>query len=177
MDRAAPGTDEAFAAFMQRLAQSGLRAALVYLFGLTDYRFIAIFRFSEGKASTVVFYDRENPQALESEEVPASATYCSFARDARGVFMTADAMQDRRLDGHAAREAIRAYFGTPVMTPEGEILGTLCIYDQVPRDPAHVDLELMLRVASSLAQQISADVASAYVQDWAARPDRGPDAG
>ena len=61
------------------------------------------------------------------------------------------------------------------MTPEGEILGTLCYYDQVPRDPAQLDLELMLRVASSLAQQISADVASSYVQDWAIRRDRGPE--
>ena len=175
MTRPAAGTDEAFAAFTQILAQSGLRAALVYLLELTEYRFIAIFRFSAAKASTVVFYDRENPHVLASKEVPASATYCSFARDAGGVFMTTDAMQDPRLNGHVAREVIRAYCGTPVMTPEGEILGTLCYYDQVPRDPAQLDLELMLRVASSLAQQISADVASSYVQDWAIRRDRDPE--
>ena len=82
MTRPAAGTDEAFASFAQILAQSGLRAALVYLLELTEYRFIAIFRFSAAKASTVVFYDRENPHVLASKEVPASATYCSFARDA-----------------------------------------------------------------------------------------------
>jgi len=170
MNVPSPSTDEAFAEFLQILGESGLRAALVYLIGLTDYRFIAIFRFADGKASPVVFYDRENPQVLSSKQVPASATYCSFARDSRGVFMTADAERDPRLNGHVAREIVRAYCGMPVMTPEGEILGTLCYYDQVPRDPAAVDLELMVRVASSIAQQISANSAASYVQDWARRP-------
>lgn len=37
------------------------------------------------------------------------------------------------------------------MDSEGTILGTLCHYDLVPRDPEHINLELMLMVASYLA--------------------------
>ena len=153
MTTAALKTDEAFARFSDTLEAAGLRAALAYLLGLTDYRFIAIFRFAEGRANAAVFYDRENPDVWAVDEVSASATYCCYARDARGVFKTADAMLDPRLAGHVAREVVQSYCGVPVMTAEGEILGTLCHYDLVPRDPEQVDLMLMLQVASRLVQR------------------------
>ena len=41
MTTAALKTDEAFARFSDTLDAAGLRAALAYLLGLTDYRFIA----------------------------------------------------------------------------------------------------------------------------------------
>ena len=66
--------------------------------------------------------------------------------------MTAHAMLDPRKEGHPAREAVPAYCGVPVMDARGEILGTLCHYDLVPPAPAQVDLELMVEVASTLAQ-------------------------
>jgi len=46
---------------------------------------------------------------------------------------------------------VRAYGGVPLLDAEGTLLGTLCHYDLLPRDPAQVDLELMLAVASTLA--------------------------
>ena len=147
-----PDTDAAFAAFMQSLNQQGLRPALAGLLRRTDYRFIAIYRFQDGKANAALHYDRENPDVLSAQEVPASATYCCYARDARGVFTTADALRDERLTDHVARNVVQAYCGLPLMTPEGEILGTLCHYDLVPRDPAQIDLMLMVQVASALAQ-------------------------
>ena len=133
------------------LQVDGLRAALAYLLKLTDYRFIGIFRFQDGMATAAVHYDRENPEVLRSEEVPDTATYCCYVRDSRGVFTTADALADPRTESHPAREVVRAYYGVPVMDPEGTILATLCHYDLVPRDPEQVDLSLMLAVSSSLA--------------------------
>ena len=38
------------------------------------------------------------------------------------------------------------------MDASGEILGTLCHYDLVPRNPEQIDLELIIQVASALAQ-------------------------
>ncbi len=153
MHRQHPGTEAAFAQFSQTLEAEGLRPALAYLLGLTDYRYIAIYRFKDGMANAALHLDRENPHVLQAQEVPDSATYCCFARDARGLFATADSMVDPRLSSHVAREVVKAYSGVPVMTPEGEILGTLCHYDLVPRDPAQVDLPLMLQVSSLLAQR------------------------
>ncbi|MEO5735564.1 MAG: GAF domain-containing protein [Rubrivivax sp.] len=153
MDLQHTGTDAAFARFTATLDADGLRPALRDLLGLTDYRFIAIYRFRNGLANAAVHVDRDNPEVLQAQEVPASATYCCFARDARGVFSTANSMTDPRLSNHVAREVVRAYCGVPVLTPEGEILGTLCHYDLVPRDSEQIDLPLMLQVCSLLAQR------------------------
>ena len=148
---AAPA-EETFARFAATLEAAGLRAALAYLLGLTDYRFIAIFCFDGDKANAAVYVDRDNPDVLGVDEAPASATYCCYVRDSRGVFSTANAMSDPRLIDHAEREVVMSYCGVPVMTPEGEILGTLCHYDVVPRDPDQVDLMLILQVASLLGR-------------------------
>ena len=144
-------TPAAFETFRATMADGGLRSGLAYLLGLTDYRFIGIWRFQDGKANAAAHYDRENPEVTTAAEVPDNATYCCYVRDSKGVFMTAHAMLDPRTVGHPARESVPTYCGVPVMDPEGTILGTLCHYDLVPRDPLQVDLELMLQVSSFLA--------------------------
>jgi GAF domain-containing protein len=144
-------TKQAFAEFSRILQASGVRDALGYLVGLSDYRFIGIFRFQAGMAAAAVHYDKADPSVLRSAEVPDTATYCCFVRDTGGVFTTANALTDARLQGHVAREAVQAYCGVPVMDAEGRLLGTLCHYDVVPRDPDQLDLQLLLQVASALA--------------------------
>ena len=142
----------AFETFRSTMADRGLRPGLAYLLGLTDYRFIGIWRFQDGKANAAVHYDREDPETTHAVEVPDNATYCCYVRDNKGVFMTAHAMLDPPTVGHPAREVVPTYCGVPVMDAEGTILGTLCHYDLVPRDPSQIDLELMLQVSSFLAQ-------------------------
>lgn len=151
MISAVQSTQENFETFSQTLESSGVRPALAFLLGLTDYRFIGIFRFENGNANAAVYYDRENPQTLAVEELPEGTTYCCFVRDSGGTFMTADSMADARLAAHPRREKVVGYCGVPVMDPEGAIIGTLCHYDVVPRDPAQIDMELIVRVASALA--------------------------
>ena len=143
----------AFEHFEDILAHSGLRAGLAHLLEQTDYRFIGIFRFENGKANAAVHYDRENPDVLQAQEVPDTATYCSYVRQERSAFTTANALADERLVGHPARAVVAAYCGVPVMDPEGVVLGVLCHYDLVPRDPQQVDLHLMVQVASALEQR------------------------
>ena len=145
-------TEDAFESFEQRLRAEGLRPALADLLARTDYRFIAIFRFQNGRATAAAFFDREQPDQLTTDEVPDTATYCCYVRDSRGVFTTADALVDARLADHVARDVVRSYCGVPLLDAEGELLGTLCHYDLVPRDPAQIDIELMLQVASTLVQ-------------------------
>jgi GAF domain-containing protein len=146
-------TETAFREFSDMLRQAGLRPALTYLLGLTDYRYIAIFRSDGDKANAAVYYDREHPQVLAIDEVPAAATYCQIAVETRAPFSTDHALQDPRLVSHPARQTVQAYCGFPVITPEGEILGTLCHYDVVPRDAGQINVELMLAVVSAIEQQ------------------------
>ena len=146
-------TQEAFDAFDRIVEAQGVREGLAHLVRLTDYRFIGIWRFQDGKANAAVHFDKENPAVLQASEVPENATYCCYVRDSRGAFMTANAMLDPRTEGHPARGTVPTYCGVPILDPEGVLLGTLCHYDLVPRDPSTVDLELMLQVASTLAQK------------------------
>lgn len=151
MNPAGLSTDDAFEQFSSTLASSGIRAALAYLLGLTNFRFIAIFRFEGDKANAAVFYDRDNTDVQHTDEAPANATYCCYVRDSGGVFTTANALKDARLEGHDKQKTVLSYCGIPVMDSAGTLIGTLCHYDLVPRDPEQIDMALMLRVASELA--------------------------
>ena len=145
-------TRQAFARFAHTLDTQGVRAALAYLVSLSDYRFISVFQFRGDKAMAALHFDREHPEQLRSPEVPDTATYCCYVRDSRGVFTTANALQDDRLAGHPKRAQVLAYCGVPVMDAEGQLLGTLCHYDVVPRDPEQLDMALLIEVASALAR-------------------------
>jgi GAF domain-containing protein len=145
-------TRQAFQRFAHTLDTQGVRAALAYIVSLSDYRFISVFQFRDDKAMAALHFDRENPDVLRSAEVPDTATYCCYVRDSRGVFTTANALLDARLASHPKRTGVLAYCGVPVMDAEGQLLGTLCHYDVVPRDPEQLDLALLIEVASALAR-------------------------
>ena len=98
-----------FKQFARVLDSSGARDALASVLGLSDYRFIGIFRPKDGKANAAIHCDRETPAQLHATEVQ-------------------------------------------VFDPEGQLLGTLCHYDVVPRDASQLDLELLVQVAATLQQ-------------------------
>lgn len=139
-----------FANFAITATSVSVRDGLAELLKDTDFRYIGIWRFQDGKASAAVHYDRLNPALTTSDEVPDTATYCCYVREAGAPFKTANALVDERLAEHPARTAVAAYAGVPVMDSNGTIVGTLCHYDTEPRDVGQVDLQLMLTVASFL---------------------------
>jgi len=143
-------TAVAFSVFSRLLETDGLRAAMYSLLRLTDHRFISIFRFQDGMATSAVHVDREDLTDTQAGDVPDTATYCCYVRDSQGAFATADAMLDPRTVNHAAREAVRSYCGIPILDPAGGLIGTLCHYDFAPRDAGQLDLELMLQAASAI---------------------------
>ena len=152
MPTIATSTPEAFEAFRQAFESQGLRAALAELLAHTEYRFLGLWRFQDGRAAAAIHVDREDPDSLRTAEVPDTATYCSFVREQQRPFATVDAGADARLADHPARDTVRSYCGVPIMTSEGEVLGTLCHYDLVPRDFDQINLELMLMVSSFIAR-------------------------
>jgi len=143
-------TSAAFERFSHVLSEDGTRAALAFVLGLSEYRFIGIFRFQDGQANAAIHVDRENPSVLQIEEVPDYATYCCYVRNGRGSFITANALVDHRLSAHPARATVRAYCGLPIIDADGELLGTLCHYDLEPRDPARLDMDLLRQVVDEL---------------------------
>ncbi|MES2185714.1 MAG: GAF domain-containing protein [Pseudomonadota bacterium] len=144
-------TNEAFAQFAVKHLDGGVRAALAYLLAQTDFRFIGIWRFQDGKASAAVHYDRENPAVASADEVPETATYCCYVRENVAPFKTSHAAADARLAAHPAREQVQTYCGVPVVDMAGTLLGTLCCYDLEPRNAEQVNTTLMMMAASYLA--------------------------
>lgn len=144
-------TAVAFNVFAKLLASDGIRSALYSVLRRSNYRYLSIFRFKDGKATSCVHVDREDLTATQAAEVPETATYCSYARAAKTPFVTANASEDTRTIGHVAREVVLAYCGIPVLESDGTFIGTLCHYDLVPRNPEELDLELLLQVSSALA--------------------------
>lgn len=145
-------TAVAFDTFVSRMQESGLREALRYLLELTEYRFIGIFRFRDDQAHAVVHYDRQQPDQAEIPSSSIEATYCCYVRDSRGVFTVVDSLNDPRVIDHPKRRDLRAYCGVPILTPEGDLVGTLCHYDEHPRNAEQIDLPLILQVCSRLAE-------------------------
>ena len=50
------------------------------------------------------------------------------------------------------RQVLRAYCGVPIVSAAGRLLGTLCHYDAVPRDPAQLDVDLLAQVSIEIVQ-------------------------
>lgn len=150
MPTTAPTTSESYQNFRRAFEAEGLRPALSGLLALTDYRFIGLWRFENGRAAAAAHFDKEHPGQENASEVPETATYCTIVRDTEEPFMTGDSMLDARVAGHPAQDVVRTYCGVPLMDSAGEVFGTLCHYDVVPRDPEQINIELMLMVSSFL---------------------------
>lgn len=145
-------TAVAFNVFSNLLSSDGIRAALYSVLRQSDYRFLSIFRFKDGKATSCVHVDRSDLLVTQADEVPDTATYCLYVRNNKQPFVTANAAADARTANHPARDVVLSYCGIPILESDGTLIGTLCHYDLVARDPDQLDLELLLQVSSALAQ-------------------------
>lgn len=145
-------TDGAFRVFKGLLDADGLRYALYSLLRLTDYRYLSVFRFEAGSIRSLAHVDREDLSVLETGAAPESASYCCYVRTEDGPFVVVDAAVDPRVDGHAKQQDLRAYCGLPIIGADGQLLGTLCHYDAVPRDPAQLNAELLTLVVGEIVR-------------------------
>jgi PAS domain S-box-containing protein len=73
---------------------------------------------------------------LAIDQTPREVAFCAHALHGPDLLEVPDATQDRRFADNAlvlAEPKIRFYAGAPLVAPGGEVLGTLCVIDRVPR--------------------------------------------
>ena len=123
--------------------RDGIRAAIIFLNGLTAFRFTALYRFDDETLHNLYFYDRENPTLASSPDIPVLASYCVFVRELKDKFATADSLRDERVRDHPKKPLVHAYCGVPLVDRMGNMFGTNCHFNIEPTPTREADIELM----------------------------------
>lgn len=74
---------------------------------------------------------------IDGNVCPLETSFCIHAFEARDVLVVPDASQDDRFANNplvTATPGIRFYVGTPLITDEGDIIGSICVLDPEPRN-------------------------------------------
>lgn len=137
------------------VAERGVRAGLIYLNGLSEHRFTALYRFDGDNLHNVVFYDRENLSMTSTESIPVLDSYCVFVRDSDATFNIDCAAEDDRLGDHVKRDEIQSYCGVPLRNDDGTLFGTICHFDFTASRISEENIELMEDIAPVLKEKIS----------------------
>lgn len=88
---------------------------------------------------------------LTLTETPKESSFCQHALQTPGLLEVADARKDNRFTDNplvVGEANLRFYAGAPLVTPQGHVLGTLCVIDTVPRILTHdqrIGLEVLAR--------------------------------
>ena len=94
---------------------------------------------------------------FELLETPREFSFCTYALHQTDLLIVPDAAQDARFASNplvTGEPGIRFYAGAPLVTPEGAVLGTLCVIDRVPRTLLPKQRELLTMLARQVMGQL-----------------------
>ena len=94
---------------------------------------------------------------LDASETPRDISFCGHAIARHELFEVPDTLADERFSDNplvTGAPDIRFYAGTPLVTPEGFALGTLCVIDQVPRRLAKAQRDALESLGRQVVRQL-----------------------
>ncbi|HBS05691.1 MAG TPA: hypothetical protein DEA96_12045 [Leptospiraceae bacterium] len=94
---------------------------------------------------------------IDIQETSRDVSFCAHAIHERGVFEIEDASADERFqDNPLVQEdpGIRFYAGAPLLTPDGQAIGTLCVIDRQPGTLNEEQKDLLKRLATQVMNQM-----------------------
>jgi len=111
-------------------------------------------------AFTVLDGDRQwhkSVVGLTDTEIPRSSSFCTVTVLEPAALVVPDALLDDRFRTNplvVSGPRLRFYAGFPIESPSGERIGALCVYDEMPRSVADVDVVLLRELALVLQNEL-----------------------
>jgi GAF domain-containing protein len=92
-----------------------------------------------------------------SRETPLTHSFCQHVVTAREPVIVTDAREDPLfIDNLAIRDlGVIAYLGVPLITPEDQAIGTLCVIDHKPRIWTKDEISLVTDIAAAVVTEIN----------------------
>lgn len=92
----------------------------------------------------------------ETRQTPLSHSFCKLVVETIQCLRITDARQDSRVAGNPAIDllGVAAYLGVPIHSETGEVIGSFCVIDHVPRDWTEQDLDSLQRLGQSVNDQV-----------------------
>ncbi len=111
-----------------------LKPMLANLGKVTGCRYTSFMRFDHDTLVSVWTYDRANEGSDAFPlQTAIEASYCILVKQAEEMIVIENAAEDPRAVGHPKQHMLSTYAGAPVYGADGNMIGTLCSYDEAPK--------------------------------------------
>ncbi|WP_066376183.1 GAF domain-containing protein [Anabaena sp. CA = ATCC 33047] len=94
---------------------------------------------------------------IEVSEMPRSIGFSYLCQEKQGVVVVPDALADARLSTNpvvVSYPYVRFYAGVPLLTPQGQMLGTLCVIDHQPKQLSQQQVDALVALSRLVIDQL-----------------------